>query len=105
MNITDDILEEITIYGRMHITPKRICIMMDLNGEDESQLLKLFNDPESEVSRAYEKGKIKKDVEIMESLEAYISSGGENSGEAAKALGEIRKRQELNELRKDLFNV
>lgn len=105
MIITDQLIEDIIIYGRMHISPRKICIMLDLYGQDEKDLISMFNDPDSKIYRAYEKGKIIKDKEIMESLEAYITDGKENAGEAAKALGEMRKRQELNELTKDLFGV
>lgn len=105
MEITEQILADIEKYGGMHISPRRVCILLDLKGEDMQNMLNMFRDTDSEIARVYEKGMIKKDVEITESLEDYIKDGGENAGEAAKALGEIRRRQFINEITKELFNV
>jgi len=105
MSVNDEILNKIREYSHYNFTPRKICILLDLDPESEKQLMEEFSDPDSKVSRIHELGKAEKEVEIMQRLEKFVTSGAEGSGEAARALAIMRYHQSVDELRKKLFGV
>ncbi len=105
MEFTQDMLEDIKVYGRYDYSPRQMAIMMELTGAQEKALADQMRDPDSPVRRAYEKGQLTARQETIEHLEATVEKGEEGAGDAAKAIAYLRHRNREDELKKDLFGV
>lgn len=105
MNLTDEQLEKVQKWGRFNIPAEKMAIMLGLCVEEKQMFIFLFNDPESLIRLEWDNGRVFSEIEVMESLESFSKSNQEGSGEAAKALGAIKKRQTLNNLKHELFGI
>jgi hypothetical protein len=105
MEFTKDILNEITRCGRYDYSPRQIAIVLDLTLNQEKILHQEMENPDSVVARAYEKGKLQAREETIEHLEDTVAKGEEGAGEAAKAIGYLRRRNKEDEIRKEYFGI
>lgn len=100
-----DRLDDIAYYGRYDYSIRQMAIMMDLTSAEEKAFDKEMQDSDSPVAKAYEKGRLNARQEVIEHLEATVEKQEEGAGDAAKAIGYIRRRNKEDEIRKDLFGV
>lgn len=105
MEITDNFLSQITYYGRYEYSIRQMAIMEDMSPAEEKVLEKEMEDPDSQVARAYEKGRLQARQEVIEHLEATVEKQEEGAGDAAKAIGYLRRRNKEDETRKELFGL
>lgn len=105
MIATEGQLDEIKRWGRFNIPAAKMAIMLKLSRNDREMFMYEFDDPESEIRLVWEEGRTLGEIEVMESLEAFANEKEEGSGEAAKALWIIKKRQTINQLKRDLFGL
>ena len=105
MILTTDQTDEIKKWGRFNIPSAKMAIMMKLSRADRELFMYEFDDQDSEIRLAWEEGRTLGEIEVMESLETFANAKEEGSGEAAKALGIIKKRQTINQLKRDLFGL
>lgn len=105
MNIGEQQLEDIRIWGRYNLPAEKMAILLELNKEERAEFLMRWNDPDDQIRLMWEQGRAKSEIEVMESLEHFSMKEEEGSGEAAKALGYVKSRQRINQLKSDLFNV
>ncbi|MGV8094503.1 MAG: hypothetical protein AB2L24_21830 [Mangrovibacterium sp.] len=105
MILTAGQIDEIKRWGRFNIPAAKMAIMLKLSRIDREMFIYEFDDPNSEIRLAWEEGRTLGEIEVMESLETFANAKEEGSGEAAKALGIIKKRQTINQLKRDLFGV
>lgn len=105
MILTAEQMEEIKRWGRFNIPSSKMTIMLKLSRTDRELFIYEFDDPDSEIRLAWEEGRTLAEIEVMESLEDFAKANEEGSGEAAKALGIIKKRQTINQLKRDLFGL
>jgi hypothetical protein len=105
MVITKEQLETIKIIGRYKMPPEKVMVILDIPRRFRAEFLELFNDPESEIRLAWERGSSVAEFENMESLDKVVKDSSEGAGDAAQALSSLRFRQSTEQLRKDLFGV
>ena len=105
MILTQDKLEEIRLWGRNCIPAEKMAIMLQLSRDDKELFIFEFEDPDSEIRLMWEEGKTKAEIEVMDSLEQFTMKDEEGSGEAAKALGWMKSKQRLNQLKSNLFGI
>lgn len=103
MEIT--LIDDIKTLASYGYGPKTLVLLLELPISEELEILLQFEDPDSEISRAYEIGKAQASQNIMQKLKGHVDTGGEGAGEAARALGYFRKKQEDEDFFKDLFGV
>lgn len=95
-------IKELAVYG---YGPKTLVRLLELSLPEEKAILLMFEDPDSEVSRAHEIGKAKASQDVMQKLKGHVDTGGEGAGESARALGYFRKKQEDEDFFKELFGI
>ncbi len=105
MNLSKDQLEEIRLWGRNCIPAEKMAVMLQLSKNDKKLFIFDFEDLDSEARQIWEDGKTKAEIEVMESMETFSMKGEEGSGEAAKALGWMKSKQRLNQLKSNLFGI
>ena len=105
MNLTSDQIENIRIWGRYNLPPQKIGILLGLKKDERELLIQEWNDPDSEIRLMWEDGRAKSEIEVMESLENFSMKEIEGAGEAAKALGSVKWRQRINQLKQELFGL
>ncbi|GEM_PF-4001320 len=103
--MTTEQINQIIRWGRFNIPPAKMAIMLRLTLADREAFMFNFDNPDSEIRLAWEEGRTLGEIEVMESLETFVQAKEEGSGEAAKALGIIKKRQTINQLKRDLFGL
>lgn len=97
-------LDNIELYGYYGFSKKHICILLELSASEEENLLKKFDDPNSDVSRAYEKGKVLSKKEALEKL-ANLTEDSQTAIDAMKEIGKIKYHEKIDDLKNDLFGV
>ena len=105
MILTPEQNELLMACGKFNFPVSKCIIKLDIPENEADEFTIDFENPFSEISKSYEKGKIDTEFEIMEKLLAKIEEGGEGADEAAKALNSMRKYQTYNELLKEHFNL
>jgi hypothetical protein len=105
MEINDNFLSQITYYGRYEYSVRQMAIMEDMSPAEEEILQREMQDPYSQVARAYEKGRLQARQEVIKHLEETVEKQEEGAGDAAKAIGYLRRRNKEDETRKELFNL
>jgi len=100
-----DQLKQIEIWGGYNLSAYRMAVMLSLTSIERTLFVEKFNDLNSSIRLAWEKGRTQADLDIMESLDTFAQKEEEGSGEAAEALGALKKRQTIIQLKKDLFGV
>lgn len=105
MNLSQENLENIRIWGGYNLPPQKMAILLELSKNDRELFILHFNDPDHEIRLIWEQGRAKSEIEVMESLEKFANKQEEGFGEAAKALGFIKSRQKINQLKSDLFGI
>jgi len=105
MEINNDFLDKIKDLAAYGYGPKTVVLLLELPIVEEKAVLQMFEDPDSDVSRAHEIGKAQSMQEVMQKLDGHVQTGGEGAGEAARALGYLKRKQEDEDYFKDLFGV
>jgi len=105
MQINQSFLNKIKDLATYGYGAKNIILLLELPIAEEHAVLQMFEDPDSEVSRALEIGKAQSSQDVMQNLEKHVENGGEGAGEAARALGYLRRKNEDEDFYKDLFDV
>ena len=105
MNLGKQHLEDIRIWGRFNLPPEKMAILLELSKDDRELFVMRWKDPDDEIRLMWEQGRAKSEIEVMESLENFSRKEEEGAGEAAKALGYVKSRQRINQLKSDLFGI
>jgi hypothetical protein len=105
MTVDTEFLNKIKDLAAYGYGPKTLIRLLELPLTEEKAILLLFEDPDSEVSRAHEIGKAQASQYVMQKLKGHVDTGGEGAGESARALGYFRKKQEDEDFFKELFDV
>ena len=95
-----DILITVLRFGKLNYSAERICILLMLDKEQQVKFMELFNNPDSEVRRTYEKGL------AMGEMKTDILLNNEAKNGNVLAIIEQSKRayyKEMNELKNKLF--
>lgn len=102
---SEQILEQIKVFGRYEYSPRQMAVMLELSPEMERELAEKMKDPDSIIRRAYDKGQLTARQETLDHLEKTVEKGEEGAGDAARAISYIRRKNKEDETRKDLFGV
>lgn len=105
MTFDEDLLLQIRQCGERNMDPRSICILLDLSKAESRFLMLEFDNLDSDIRRAWEKGKLDKQKEIDDHLEGHVEAGGEGAGDAARSLGYLQRKRMGNALKLDLFGV
>jgi len=105
MRITEEIINDVKVYGRYNFSPQKMAVLLELTRIERNAFLAEFENEDSQLYIAWQLGIIEFEMSIQDELEKHIEAGNESTGEAAKALIYIRKKNESNDLRKELFGV
>lgn len=105
MTFNEDLLHQIRQCGERNMDPRSICIRLELNKAEERFFMLEFDNPDSDIRRAWDNGRIDKQIEIDEHLEGHVQAGGEGCGEAARSLGYLQRKRMIDGLKFDLFGV
>lgn len=105
MNLTEEQLENVRIWGRNCISPEKMAIMLQLSRSEREFFMLEFDNTDSQIRTMWEDGRVKAEIEVMESLEAFSMMKEEGSGEAAKSLAWMKSKQNINQLKANLFGI
>lgn len=105
MTLSSEQINMLMMCGRFNFPASKCIIQLDIARADVPEFTNQFNDHNSEIRRAYEKGKINTEFEIMEKLAAKVEEAREGSDEAAKALNSMRRYQQINEHLNEIFGL
>lgn len=105
MVIDSEFLNGVAKYARYNNTPEQILLLLDVNRVEWPPILVLFDDPDSEVYRYYEMGKLKAEHEIIDGLDNMICSGADGAGDAARAIKYMKKQTGHDDLKRELFGL
>lgn len=98
MSYPDGIMKKMVSLGTLGYSLRKVCNVLDLDAEQEAQLVIDFDDPDSEIYKAYQKGKDKADFAIDVKLFEAAKDGN------LQALREYemrkQKEQDLESLRR-----
>lgn len=105
MEITEDLLEQIEIYGSRNY-PASYIIQLECKTAAEREFMKAeFANPVSQVNDAWRRGYINHESDVDEYLEKALENPGEGAHDVAKALHFRRKNRDLDEMKNELFGV
>lgn len=105
MTFDEDLLHQIRECGERNLDPRSICILLDLSKAESRILMLEFDNIDSDIRRAWEKGKLDKQKEIEDHLEGHVKAGGEGAGDAARSLGYLQRKKMNDALKYELFKV
>lgn len=105
MNLSQEKLEKVRNWGRFNIPPQKMAVLLCLSANDREEFIVDWQNPYHEIRTMWEDGRVKAEIEVMESLENFANKEEEGSGEAAKALGYVKNRQMINQLKSDLLGI
>lgn len=105
MEITEEIISQVENYGARNYPVRYILQLLCRTAEEKLFLKSEFDNPESEVSQARDRGFILHEADIDKKLEEKLEEGGEGAGEVAKALNFRRKGREMDDLKRELFGT
>lgn len=106
MELTDiNFLHEVQLCGSRQMDARSICILHDLSPLQTRIFMQEFDNMDSDIRHHWEKGKLAKQQEIEEKLEAHVVSGEDGAGDAARALGYMQRKRQSDALKKELFNI
>lgn len=103
--ITQEFLYQVQECGLRQLDSRSIAILLELTPLQTRVFMQEFDNLDSEVRRYWEKGKLNKQQEIDGALENLVLSGEEGSGDAARALGYLQRKRQVDALKLDLFGV
>ena len=95
-----DILTTVLRFGKLNYSAERICILLMLDRKQKAEFMDLFNNPDSEVRRTYDKGLAMGEMKT----DIYVNREAKNGN--VLAIIEQSKRayyKEMNELKDKLF--
>ena len=102
---SEDFLYQIREYGSRNLDVRSMAIMLDLSPAQTRLFKAAFDNLESDIRHWWEKGKLDKQKEIEDKLEAHVTSGGEGAGDAARSLGYLQRKRHTDALKLDLFGI
>lgn len=92
MNLTEEQKQHCIDAGKFGIDSKRLAVLLVLPIQEVKEALK---DSESDIYRYYSKGKVELMIEPLKALEKAASNG---DVKAAKALYELKKKIEVDQM-------
>ena len=105
MEIDEDFLLRVREYGERNLDPRSMCICLELTKTESDFFMLEFNNIESDIRRAWDRGRLDKQKEIEDALETNINAGGEGAGDSARALGYLQRKKMNDALKNELFGV
>ncbi len=102
---SEDFLYKVREYGARNLDARSMAIMLDLSKAQTRLFMAEFEDLDSDIRHFWEKGKLDKQKEIEEKLEAHATGGEEGSGDAARSLGYLQRKRHTDALKLDLFGI
>jgi len=102
MEVNQIILEKIQKYGMLKLRPERICKLLGLTSCDVDSFLLEFQEENSQIRKAYDKGLIMCEIKIDAELLKKSVTGD------ASAITELNNRQyraKINDLKHELFGI
>lgn len=88
--------------GKLNYSADRICRILALDRNQRIEFMDLFNDPDSELSRMYEKGVAIGEMKVDITLGKEIKKGNIL---AVIEQGNRTYYREINDMKKDLFGI
>lgn len=98
----ETILRKITNFSALKYSPKRICSLIGLTGQEEEQLLVDLRTPDTDAYRAFNRGIAVGDYNIDTALMKASETGDVM---AESTLRERQDKRKIEDLKKELFGL
>lgn len=105
MLITPEILNAAEKYAAYGHTIAEILLLCDIPPCDHYEYIQEFDDPNSTLAISYRKGELKAHQERIDNLDNMLESGADGAGDAARAIGYMKKQTGHNDLKRELFGL
>ncbi len=103
--IDEKFKQSVAIEARFSHSYRDILIKLDVPRNEWPYILNEFENPDSELSIYYRKGQLAAEEETMNGLQGMIDNEVDGAGDAARALGRMRKNKSYDALKFELFGL
>ncbi len=103
--IDEKFKQSVATEARFSHSYRDILIKLDVPRNEWTYILNEFENPDSELSLYYRKGQLAAEEETMSALQTMIDNEADGAGDAARALGRMRKNKAYNAIKYELFGL